>query len=278
MTEQFFIDVSGGRLAGEHTGSGSPLVFLHAGVGDKRMWRKQLVEFGRTHHAIAYDRRGFGTTATDDVPFSDVEDLLSVLNHFDIKQATLIGCSMGGGIAVNFALAWPERVKTLVLIAPGIVGAPDPATLPEEFLILLEELKKADAAGDIERINEIEAHIWLDGPTSAWHRVDDTKIRRLFLDMNRIALRVPQLTQKIQPESAYERLAELMMPTLVLYGDRDFADLRDVCLHIAATLPDAHYREIVDVAHLPSLEKPKLVNELLRTFIDDVVAGADDAS
>jgi pimeloyl-ACP methyl ester carboxylesterase len=120
--------VTSGRaaLAAEIVGSGDPVVFLHANIGDRRMWRAQLDSIGATHKAIAYDRRGFGETRADAEEHSAITDLMAVTGALaDATPAILVGCSQGGRIAVDAALRHPSQIRGLVLIAPTITGAPD---------------------------------------------------------------------------------------------------------------------------------------------------------
>ncbi|MDJ0754547.1 MAG: alpha/beta hydrolase [Ardenticatenaceae bacterium] len=268
MTEHIIFEIGGARVFSERSGEGETVVFLHAGVADRRMWRDQMAAFSGRYETVAYDRRGFGKTVTEDEPFSHVQDLRAVLDQLGRSTASLVGCSQGGRIALDFALAYPERVRKLVLIATAISGAPPPETIPAEIEERLIELDEADTAGDLKRLNELEARLWLDGPTSVTGRVKG-ELRDLFLDMNGIALRLPELTQEIEPVSAYERLAEVQIPVLVIWGALDFPHLRERCQHLVEKIPAAEGAEIPDTAHLPNLEQPEIVNRLLADFLEN---------
>ena len=113
-------------------GKGHPLIFLHAGVADRRMWRSQMAELSDAYQTVAYDRRGFGETTTADESFSNVADLRAVLDQLAIPTLSLIGCSQGGRVVIDFTLAYPARVKKLVLIGPAVSGAPQPKVFPPE--------------------------------------------------------------------------------------------------------------------------------------------------
>lgn len=265
--ESFRIEKGTAVLAGERAGEGEPLIFLHAGVADRRMWRPQMADLSDTYQVIAYDRRGFGETKTADEPFANTKDLETVLDELGIRKTALAGCSQGGRVAIDFALAYPERVSALVLIAPAVSGAPSPDAYPPGVDVLDEELDAADEAGDMARINEIEAQFWLDGPTSAPGRVGGA-VRELFLDMNGIALEMPDLEQEVEPASAYDRVSELALPVLVIWGDLDFPHVIERCAYLVETIPGAQGVEIPGTAHLPNLEKPEAVSALLRPHLD----------
>ena len=138
--DEFTIEIGGATLTGVEMGEGLPVVFLHAGVCDNRMWHEQMrVAAENGWHAISYDRRGYGEAESEDEPFSHLDDLEAVLEAFDIHAAVFVGCSMGGGLAVDFALQNPGRVIGLVLMGTSITGAPWSTTLEERAIEMAEE-------------------------------------------------------------------------------------------------------------------------------------------
>ncbi len=264
--ERFSIQVGRTQLAGERSGQGQPLIFLHAGVADRRMWRPQMAALGDRFQTAAYDRRGFGETTAADEPFSHVEDLRAVLDQLAFPAAALIGSSQGGRLAIDFALTYPERVTALFLIAPAISGAPQPESFPQQVEALFEALDEAEEADDLERVNEIEAHMWLDGPGAAAGRVTGS-VRDLFLDMNGIALQAPEFELEAEPAAAYDRAADLSLPLFVAWGDLDFPHIKERCRYLVESVPAAQGLEIATVAHLPNLERPQLISDLIRSFL-----------
>jgi pimeloyl-ACP methyl ester carboxylesterase len=259
------------RLAAECGGSGAPLVLLHAGVADRRMWGDQLQWLSEEYRAVAYDRRGFGETAHADEPYSHVKDLLAVLDALSSDAAILVGCSQGGRIAIDTALAHPGRVRALVLVAPAVSGEPDEDTFPPPIQAMVEELERAEEVGDLDRINAIEAHAWLDGPLSREGRVGGA-LRELFLEMNGIALRSEPRGTELEPPSAIDRLHRITAPTLLIWGDLDFPDVQQRCRQLAKTLPNARACELRGTAHLPNLEQPTQFNRELRAFLSQLRA------
>lgn len=271
--------IASGRavLAAEVAGDGEPVVFLHASVGDRRMWRGQLDAAGSHYRAIAYDRRGFGETRTEREDASAVADLMAVIDGVaDGKPVILVGCSQGGRIALDAALRHPARVRGLVLIATSVSGAPEPA-YPPEIQPVLAQQKQAEDAGDLDRLNAIKARLWLDGPLAPAGRVTG-RARELFQDMNAIALRSPPVGSNLDTAPAFHRLGEIKMPCLVLWGDLDFPHIQARCRHIAAAIPNAAGHEIPRAAHLPSLERPDDVTPLVRDFVRRCAGAADPAS
>ena len=262
------IEAGSARLALDEVGSGSPtVVFLHAGVADRRSWAAQLTCLACTHRCVAYDRRGFGSTTCDpDEPFSHVADLAAVIGD---GPAVLVGNSQGGRIAIDFALAEPERVAGLILAGTAVSGWEVDLTralsAPERELV--QAIDDAELAGDLERMNTLEAQLWLDGLQGVVGRVD-TPIRDLFFEMNAVALRAPFLTAEDEPPSAVERLHEIATPTHVVDGALDLQYIRTRTARLAAIIPSARHEIIDGAGHLMALEAPDAFNQLLLDFVE----------
>ena len=272
--EPFDLEIGAANLSGIELGEGLPVVFLHAGVTDKRMWLSQMEAVAEEGwHAIAYDRRGFGETTAADEAFNAVDDLEAVLDALDIHAAVFVGCSLGGGLAIDFALRDPGRVIGLVLIGTSVTGAPWTATQAEEMIEAAEE--DAYERGDLDMLNRVQAHEWLDGPRAQSGRVTGPG-RELFLDMNGIALRKPELTLEERSPAAWPRVAEIGAPTLLMVGDEDFTALIDRHDHLSEEMPNAFAAVLEGVAHIPSIERPDLVNTLLLQFLDAIGGGSED--
>lgn len=256
-------------LAAEVIGSGSPVVFMHAAVCDSRMWRAQLEAVAANYQAVAYDRRGFGQTVAETEDHSAVGDLLTVIDAVTTgAPAILVACSQGGRVALDAALLHPARIRGLVLIAPSVSGAPDPV-LPPRIELLVAAQKAAEDAGDLDRVNAIKAHLWLDGPRQPEGRVAGPA-RQLFLDMNGLALRRPPAGANIDRVAAFQRLGEIMAPARVICGDADFPHIHTRSRDMAAAMPNASFQSLAGAAHLPSLEYPAEITRLLMAFLAEI--------
>src|SRR5690606_20715165 len=122
---------------------------LHAGVADSHMWAAQIEAVaGAGFRAVAYDRRGFGESESPDEPFSHLIDLEAVLEHLGIHAAVFVGASMGGALAIDFALDNPERAVGLVLVGTALSGSEEP-DLPDEIMPLVEAMDVAEERGDL---------------------------------------------------------------------------------------------------------------------------------
>ncbi len=241
-------------LAYSSIGTGDPVLLIHAGVTDRRGWRHLSDRLAPDHQAISYDQRGYGETTYTPEPYSRIADAVAVLDAAGVDRAAVVGCSNGGGTAIDIALAHPDRVSRLVLIAPSVSGeAPWLETYPEPVNGLVQKLEGAEEANDVAEANRLEAWLWLDGPTSPEGRVGG-EARELFLEMNGIALANEEPGELIPAEPAWERLDRIAVPTLVLSGELDLPDQLPVGQGMVERIPDARLLVLPGVAHLPHLE------------------------
>lgn len=270
MIEGFEIELGGAVIAGVEAGDGFPVIFLHAGVCDHRMWLGQIEAVADAgFHAIAYDRRGYGETTSVDEGFSHLEDLEAVLDALDIHAAILVGCSMGGGLAIDFALTHPGRTVGLVLVGTSITGASSFVAEAEQGIVMAEE--DAEERGDLDMLNKVQAHAWLDGPRSANGRVWGAA-RELFFEMNGKILRHPPLNREEARPPAIDRLDAITAPSLLICGDLDFNYILQRHEDASEALGNAFAVVLEGTAHLPNLERPDLFNPLLLEFLGAVTA------
>lgn len=259
-----YATINGARIHYERAGAGLPVVLLHAGVADLRMWEPQVAALAEHFDVIRLDQRGFGESELPAKRWSPVADLLEIVDSLNLKPAHLVGCSMGGSIAIDFAIRYPERVSKLVLVGTAISGANFGKNYPE----LWAEVKAADTAGELDALNQAEMHLFLDGPRRPRGYVKQP-LRDLFLDMNGITLKSnwdAAPTDDLDPP-AVERLGEVAAPALIVVGDKDVPTIYDAADLLMKSLPNVKRHLIHDAAHLPNLEHPEEFNQIVLDFL-----------
>jgi 2-hydroxy-6-oxonona-2,4-dienedioate hydrolase len=260
-------EVNGARIYYEVAGEGEPLVLVHAGIADSRMWDAQLVAFADHYRVIRYDMRGFGRTAMVEGPYSHHEDLRGLLDFLGVGRAHLVGCSMGGGAVLDFTLEYPEMAGNLVLVGSAVGGFRPDFDPPKQW----DELVAADEAGDLEWVSELEVQIWVDGPERSPEDVD-ASVRDLVREMNLIALKneASGLGEEWEPEPpAADRLPDIQAPTLLIVGDEDQPRVFAAADLLERELPNARKVVMSGTAHLPNMERPEEFNRLVLDFLED---------
>jgi pimeloyl-ACP methyl ester carboxylesterase len=191
----------------------------------------------------------------------------------DARPAIVIGNSRGGAIAIDHALAHPDEVSALVLVAPSPSGYDDarwPTMAAEDELD--HRIAAAEQDGDLELVNQLEVRYWLDGVEQEEGRVTGDA-RRLMSEMNGRALRASPIGDPTERSSAWERLAELTMPVLVVCGEYDLDGCRQLCDELAAAVPRARRVDIAASAHCPQLDQPHALAQVVLGFMDSLANG-----
>jgi 3-oxoadipate enol-lactonase len=260
------LDVSGGKLYYEVDGAGPAVLLIHAGVAHLRMWDEQVAAWRDRFQLIRFDCRGFGRTTTDDVPFSNRDDLRRLLDHVAVERASVLGASRGGSIAMDFTLESPDRVASLVLVGAGLGGFAGPDDgIDWDAIDALETGRRWD------ELVQRETEIWTDGIGQSPERVDPD-VRRRMIEWNLENYRADQQAHKAQPldPPAAGRLAEIAVPTLVMWGDLDVPSVQAAGEYMAKEIAGARRHLFNGVAHMVNLERPTEFNQLVSDFLGGV--------
>jgi 3-oxoadipate enol-lactonase len=277
MTDSGFVETSGGRIYYEVDGEGSALTLIHAGVANLRQWDPQILTFAERYRVVRYDTRGFGRSTTENVSFSNREDLMAVLDHLGITRTHLLGTSRAGSIALDATLEFPERIASLIAVAGGISGF-EAAPTPEEQATFAE-LERRWEANDWTALAEGETAVWVDGPGQPSDRVDPA-LRSTVHDWIAASYRdhaqeEPE-PQVLQPP-ANERLGEVRVPTLVIVGSLDTSNTIAASRRLAEGVTGARLAVFEGVAHMVNLEQPDRLANLVLDFLASVDARASQA-
>ncbi|OJJ14035.1 hypothetical protein BKI52_44420 [marine bacterium AO1-C] len=259
------ITFGGNALTYQVSGSGSQtLVFIHGGGLDHQMWEAQAQYFNKHYRVVSYDLRGHGQSTHKNNEGLDMDDLLAILHTIGVENFTLIGCSLGSIIALDLALAYPQKVNKLALVSPGLVGFQE---RNHEYLEVL-----AEYIGYIEKQNTQQAKMILKkltfyGP-HRWqvnNLVTDFYVEQClsqFLESGQFA-RIPQL-KEFEP---LKRISSIQCPLLLVYGKLDYGYIHENVEKIEMLVPQAETIELDQVAHLPNMEQPEEFNSVLAAFI-----------
>ncbi len=248
------IPVDGGELWAQDTGgTGTPLVLLHSGWGDASGWRYVQHRLPPRYRVISYDTRGFGRSRAPRAPFTQLGDLITVLDYLGVPQAMVVGHSGGAGTAAGLALACPDRVAALLLLAPGVQDYPWPPDDPylAEFAVLA-------ATGDSSALVRLGLRTWAAaGPDPAAR----AQIRGAVAAMS-------QLGDFERPDPpAYERLAQITAPATIVLGDLEYPMVARCAESMAGRIPGCRRILVPGADHLLPLRAPSLIAEVIGTCL-----------
>jgi len=259
--EEGFASVEGCRLHYEVRGQGPPLVLIHAGLWDLRIWDQQMEPFGEVRTVVRFDLPGFGRSEFPDRPFSIRAQIAGLLRSLDISRAAILGCSIGGQIELDFTLDHPEFVDRLILVASGASGDDTPDD--PEVMKVLDEAEEAFKAGDLERMVDLQLRVWT--PIRTDPQVD-RRIREIAMDNRRVDTLDWSLSQRLDPP-AMGRLGEVRVPTLVILGEHDVPAMAVIGGKLAAGIAGARKVVLGRADHLPNMRVPEVFNRTVLDFL-----------
>ncbi len=268
-----FAELNGTRLYYEVAGEGHPLVLVHGGLVDRRLWNDQFDVFAQHYKVIRYDIRGFGDSGlvtADTQPYSLRGDLYALLQWLGIEKTYVLGLSMGGGMAIDFTLTYPEMVDALIPVAAGVSGFQSKAEDDPVSAARGAAIDEAFAQHDIPRAVEISLQMWTDGPGRSPEEVDSTvreRVRAMTTrNCNRPDDENASFPQKIEPP-AITRLNEIHVPTLIIVGDQDIRDISIIADMLESGIAGAKKVIIPGTAHHLNMEKPQEFNQIVLDFL-----------
>jgi pimeloyl-ACP methyl ester carboxylesterase len=244
-------------LAFADEGEGDPLVFVHAGIADARMWQPQAEQFAGEWRVVCPDLRGFGGTAHGEGDYRHAADLAGLFADLRLTPAVVVGASMGGGVAIDFALEHPDLVRGLVLVGATFGGF---NFLEPELFDQWRDLTDIYEAGRLDEAAVLETEIWLgsDAPPEVSSEV---------VEMVRLSYDHSEIEESEAEAPASERLGELEMPALIVLGEADRIDIARAADELLNSIPHARLVTVPGAAHLPSLEQPSVFNAVLDDFL-----------
>ena len=252
--------VNGTRLYYELEGAGPTVVLIHGFSIDTRMWDEQMDLLTSHFQVLRYDMRGFGRSALpDNQPYDPCVDLFELLNFLGIENASIVGLSLGGWVAVDFTIAYPERVTSLVAADAAIMGYEWQEGRPS-----VQPAEVAQSQG-IEHAKQF----WMASPLFEAARRHPRVLRRLDEMVSDYSgwHWVNENPQILADEPAIYHLKDIDCATLVIVGEHDVYDFQQIAKILAAEIPNANLAVIADAGHMSNMENPQQFNAVLGQFL-----------
>jgi len=256
----------GGWLHYEIAGEGPTVTFIHPGLWDMRTWDREFATFRDAgYRVLRYDVRGYGrsTRPEPSVSYSHVRDLHALLEAEDVTQTAIVGCSMGGGIDLDYALEHPERVWGLVLVASGLGGFESTEEEDDWWAERDAPIEDAIEAGDLERAQDLRLEIWAPLGTSD---ESGARIREIAFDNLHELTMDESGAERLDPPAAH-RLGEIDVPTLILEAEHDPPDMHRVSDLLAREIMGSRKIVVGGSDHVVNLRQPERFEELVLPFL-----------
>jgi pimeloyl-ACP methyl ester carboxylesterase len=258
-----FAEVNGTRLYYEVAGSGEPVVLVHAFTLDTRMWDDQFEALARDFRVIRYDARGFGKSAAPNPgePYSNAEDLAALLEQLDARRAHVVGLSMGGRFALDYAVTYPDGLRSLVVI-DGVIGG---WQWSREWIAAYAPIVEAGRRRDVAQAKSLWLGLSLFAPARAQAPVG-ARLKQMVDDYSGWHF-VNQNPERAVSPPAVGRLGTIRAPTLVVVGELDLPDFQRMSERLERDIPGARRATLPGAGHFANMEAPDGVTRALREFL-----------
>jgi pimeloyl-ACP methyl ester carboxylesterase len=267
LVNKGFAEVNDTRLYYEIVGRGYPLVLVHGFSVDNRVWDDQFEAFAKRFKVIRYDVRGFGKSALPTIgkEYSHIKDLKALLNQLGIDHTYLIGLSMGGSIAIDFTLEYPEITKALMLVDSTLGGFRDWSKAWSE---LWESIWKEAKEKGMETAKDLELKAAFFEPALKKPNVA-FRLRQMVSDYSGWHfVNTDPLRSSVQP--AIDRLQEIKVPTLIIVGEHDLADFHMIADILSKKIQNSERITLKGAGHVSNMETPREFNEAVSSFLATV--------
>ena len=260
----------GGRLHHEVAGEGPVVTFLHPGLWDMRTWDREFRTFADAgYRVVRYDARGYGRSSRPEprVSYSHVRDLAALLDALEVTQTALVGCSMGGGTALDHALTHPEQAWAVVLIASALGGYEATEEEEEWDAQRYAPIEAAIEAGELERARDLELEIWASLGTGDER---GARIREIAFDNIHELEMDESARERLDPPAAH-RLGELDVPTLILDAEHDPPYQHRIADLLAREVMGSRKVVVEGADHVVNVRQPERFQELVLPFLEGSV-------
>jgi len=254
------ININGRNLFIKTFGNGEPLFFLHSSLLTSTMWDNQIDYFSKKNLTIAFDFCGHGKSELPKGLYSDYDDLKAIIDKMKLSKITLIGCSYGGSVALDFTLKYPENVSKLILISPAVNGYNYPLRLTIESIKNFKNVKKHGI--------EKSAELFIKNKYWSYFVPEKNKetFKNIFIE-NKNFYNGNYSKKYILKPVAIKRLSEVNKDVLLIIGDNDAAFNKDVSKILKEKITNIKFCEIKGCGHLPNIEKSEEVNKIIDEYL-----------
>ncbi|KOP68301.1 hypothetical protein AMS62_25915 [Bacillus sp. FJAT-18019] len=259
-----FLKMDDGQLYYTVSGEGNPVILIHGNFNDHQIWNEQVDSLSANYKLVRYDLRGYGLSSTPNTTFSNTEDLRILIDSLKLRGVTLVGSSMGGGIATDFTLTYPHLVENLILVAPSINGKPYPVRMmwqgTKNYINLrLKGRKKAIASF-------ISNPYWSYLFPSTRKEEARTKLIQNISNPNNFCRYSPSLAIAVKPYAS-NRLHEINIPTLIMISDEDHVFNKETAETLHSSIEPSIKITMQDCGHLPFIEASNEFNQAVLDFL-----------
>lgn len=261
-----FTEINGTKIYYEMRGEGKSLLFIHGLPLDSRMWDDQFNELSKNFKVIRFDLAGYGLSNSHNDDFSLSEDIKELLDNLHIKKTTLVGLSVGGKIAIDFTLTYPNMVESLIVASTGLTGWSKESKEKKEFS---DQLNMYYKNGEQSNIIDLLTNTWVTGPYRQIDRLNENT-RKRFKEMVTNSFSKERGKGRIKPQenNSIDIIDQIKVPTLIMTSEYDFSEFNEIGELLESKMKNTIKVQMKDTAHMMNMEKPNEFNDFILKFLN----------
>ncbi len=256
-----YVTVDGGRLYYEMAGKGPNIVLLHDGMVPCSIWDEQFQWLAKNYRVVRYDRRAYGKSSDPVASYSHIDDLNQVFTQLNIDRAIVFGMSSGGGLAIDFTLKYPDKVRGLVLVGAVVGGYGYSAHMATRGGHMIPVSERSDQQ------KLVRYFVW-DDPYEIYK--DNVRAKERVWEWMKDYPKEDRgagIPVKPADRTALRYLSEIKVSTLILIGEFDIPDVHAHSGVIHAGIEGSAKKIIPNSGHLIPIEQPALFNAAVLDFL-----------
>ena len=260
-----FLQIDDSKIYYESYGQGEPIIFIHAGVTDSRMWKYQINDLSQNFNVILFDQRGFGKSSTPTKNYNPIQDILTLMDSCQIKNANIVGISLGALQAIDLAIEYPERVKTLIISGASF---PDWQLFNDILNKHIEFTQYVIENGPDSAVNRMLTDpFWRESIPNEKYK-DSRKLFEQILRENKNSFTVNWQLREL-PVGLADRLGQVNCPVLIFKPENEMESIKPIFDTIVNKVANIKVAEIANTSHLLNMEKPDEFNNAIINFLMD---------
>ena len=257
------IELENSRIYVDVRGTGDAVVLLHGLAFDQRTWDDQMGPLSEHYRVVRIDFHGFGKSSEVRGPYSHAAIVRELMDRLEIERAHIVGHSMGGRIGAEFVQSFAHRAKSLTLVCSDVAGLPFKTLGP-----LFGQIFEAGGRGDVAAAKRLFLGLECFEPLRRRPEAHARVLRMVEEYSGWLFCNVRDNPERRPQPATAEVLADFRLPVLVVVGESDAADFREIGDEVVRRVPGAKQCVVANAGHIPNLEQPEEFNRVLLEFLD----------
>lgn len=250
------------KISVDTYGNGEAILFIHAGIADKRMWQEQINLLSNQYYIINMDLPGFGKSELLGTEINYTDIVKEVIDFYHLSSVTIIAASFGAKVAIDFCLIHPEKIKRMILVSPAISGW-------EDSLEIQEYEQMEENTSHLQKLVELNYDFWIKRNRQSKAIKPEVKKMMYTMLLDNFAIDTQNVEEISVIPNSMKQLEKIQHSVLIINGEEDVGDFLTIGKLIHEKLFNSKLVVISKATHLPNIEYPELFNQYMTNFLKE---------